>query len=43
MIKNALDCGDKFLGSGQRDCVISSLGDLLGNVLFSNSNDTKWE
>lgn len=42
MIKNALDCGDKFLGSGQRDCVISSLGDLLGNVLFSNSNDTKW-
>lgn len=42
MIKNALYCGDDFLGSGQRDCVISSLGDVLGFTLFGSGNDTKW-
>lgn len=42
MKKNALDCTTGFLGSGQRNCVLSKLGDVMGFVLLNTSNDTKW-
>lgn len=42
MIKNALNCSSDFLGSGQRNCVIESLGDMLGFALLSVGNNTKW-
>lgn len=43
MKKNALDCSTGFLGSGQRNCVRSKFGDVIGTVLFQVSNDTKFE